>query len=370
MSNKNIITTIRNILRYILKYDPIFLIAISSLIAAALLTSSLIVPLFFQQRRQVQLDSGHRLAMGTFAHIVAVAENSSTAERAIEAAFEQISNIEDLMSYYKDDSQINKINRDGHKGPVKVSKSTFEVLQKSVEFSRLTGGAFDITVGPLEELWRSAGEANSVPTDAELQQVRSKVGYEKLILDGNEMTVRFAVEGMKIDLGGIAKGYAIDKVIEAMQKCGATGGMTDVGGDIRCFGTPPKGKEYWLIGLQEPSERLETPIGTGELTLVLKLKDAAVATSGDYRRFVLVGGKRYSHIIDRRTAAGAKGLSSVTIISKNATDADALATAVSVMGAEKSVELIERLPETEAILITTQPEYKIIKTSGAEKYIE
>lgn len=209
-----------------------------------------------------------------------------------------------------------------------------------------------------------------MPTDAELQKVRSKVGYEKLILDANELSLRFAAEGMKIDLGGIAKGYAIDKAIEAMQKNGAVGGMVDIGGDIRCFGTPPQGKEYWLIGLQEPSGKIEISPGSDELVLVLKLKDGAVATSGDYRRFVLVGGERYSHIIDRRTAAGAKGLSSVTIIANKANEADALATAVSVMGAKEGLELIDRLPETEAILITTQPQRKLIKTSGAGKYIE
>jgi len=234
------------------------------------------------------------------------------------------------------------------------------------------------------DIWRSAAEANSVPSDNELRQARSKVGYEKLILDANGMSVRFAVEAMKVDLGGIAKGYAVDKAVEAMQNGGAIGGIVDVGGDIRCFGLPPKSRDRWLIGLQDPSVGTDTAIptqvgiGTGKPLLVLKLTDAAVATSGSYRRFALIEGKKFSHIIDTKTGYSSAGLTSVTIISENVTDADALATAVSVMGAEKGLALIETIPETEAILITSPPKpvpskvdgYELIKTSGVEKFIE
>ena len=344
--------------------------------------ASLIAVLFFWPEGRIEADSGNRLVMGTFARVVAVAENSGTANRCIEAAFAEIELIDELMSDYKSDSEISEINRDGFERAVKVSRPTYEVLQKSLEFSRLSEGAFDITVGPFFELWRSASEANSVPTDAELAEVRSRVGHEKLILDVDEMSVRFAVDGMKLDLGGIAKGYAIDRAVEAMQNGGAIGGMVDIGGDIRCFGAPPRGKDHWLIGLQDPGAgsdiviAAQARINTGELLLVLKLENAAIATSGSYRRFVLIGGKKYSHIFDTRTGYSSDELASVTVISNNAIDADALATVVSVMGAEKGLALIETIPETEAILIpasagmTSQPKYKLIKTSGAEKYIK
>jgi thiamine biosynthesis lipoprotein len=195
------------------------------------------------------------------------------------------------------------------------------------------------------------------------------VGYEKLKLNNQNKTIEFSVNGMRVDLGGIAKGYAIDKAVEAMQACGAIGGMVDIGGDIRCFGTPAKGKEHWLIGLQDPNETKDG-LGESEPLLVLKLTDAAIATSGGYRRFALIEGKKYSHIIDTKTGYSSDQLTSVTIISKNATDADALATAVSVMGAEKGLALIEELPQTEAILIPSQPKLQLIKTTGAEKYFE
>ncbi len=317
---------------------------------------------------RVDVDSGMRVVMGTFARIIAVAADSNTAKGCIEAAFAEITKIDELMSDYKNDSEISELNRDGFRRAVVVSKSTYEVLQRSIEFSKLSGGAFDITIGPLVDLWRSAAEANSVPTDAELSEACSKVGYELLYLDANETNVRFAVEGMRVDLGGIAKGYALDKAVEAMQKGMAIGGMVDIGGDIWCFGSPPTGQSRWRIGLQDSRETGEN-VGTGKVLLVLELTDAAVATSGDYRRFVVIGGKKYSHILDTRTGYSRDELASVTIISQNATEADALATAVSVMGAEKGLALIETIPETEAILITSPPKYKLIKTTGAEKYI-
>ena len=220
------------------------------------------------------------------------------------------------------------------------------------------------------DLWRSAAEANAVPDDAKLAEARAKVGCEKVILDANQMSVRFAVEGMKLDLGGIAKGYAIDKAVEAMRNYGAVGGMVDVGGNIRCFGTPPKGKTHWLIGLQDPDVKSEIHFEMDKPLLKLKLNNAAVATSGHYRRFALIQGKKYSHIIDTKTSSSSDKLASVTIIAKDAITADALSTAVIVLGAEKGLALIEETPDTEAILITSPPTYEIIKTVGAEKYIK
>ena len=341
---------------------------------AASVGLSLIVTLYIMgSGRRIEADSGYRLVMGTFAHLKAIAKDNRTAKKCLDTAFAELKKVDDLRSDYKSDSEVSEVNRDAFKRAVKVSKSTFEVLQKSAEFSRLSEGAFDITIAPLTELCRTAAESDSVPTDAELEQARSKVGYEKLILDANEMTVRFAVEGMKLDLGGIAKGYSIDKAIEAMRVAGAVGGMVDVGGDIRCFGLPPKGKKTWRIGLQNPAEPdsdEETLAGVSDQVLmVLKLTNAAIATSGGYRRFFLIEGKKYSHIINPDTATSAEGLSSVTIISKNAIDADALATSVSVMGTEKGLALIEKISNTEAILITPSPNYKLIKTTGAGRYV-
>jgi thiamine biosynthesis lipoprotein len=318
---------------------------------------------------RVEADSGYQIIMGTFAHIVAVAQNAGTAKNCIRAALEEIHKVDNLMSDYKSDSDISRVNREAYEKPVQVSKSTFEVLQRSIGFSKMTDGAFDITVGPLVALFREAKETKVAPSEEQIAQAKSTVGFEKLKLDSENRTVQFSEKGMLLDLGGIAKGYAIDKSIEAAQRCGAVGAMVDIGGDVRCFGLPPKGRDHWLIGLQDPNSAIEGMEGGG-LRLVLKVINEAVATSGDYQQFVIIEGKRYSHIMNRRTGKSAESLSSVTIIADNATDADALATAVSVMGAEKGLALIEKLPNTESILIGPGPGYEIIKTPGAEKYIK
>jgi len=317
---------------------------------------------------RIEVDGGYHEVMGTFGRIVAVVMEKEAGKKCVEAGLQQLHKVDTLMSDYKDDSEISRVNREAFARAVKVGAETYEVFEKSIELSRLSGGAFDVTVGPLVDLWRSAGETNSVPGEAELAAAKSKVGYEKLLLDANEMSIRFGVEGMRVDFGGIAKGYAIDKAIEAMQKRGAIGGMVDLGGDIRCFGASPPGKNSWRIGVQDPRQT-KAWLGQGEPVLVLGLTNAAVATSGDYRRYVMVGGTRYSHIIDSKAGNGSDKLASVTIISGNATNADGLATAVSVMGAEKGLSLIEEMPGAEAILISLQPEYKMIKSSGAERYV-
>ncbi len=338
-------------------------------IAVVVVIFLILLYFFVGPGRPVRLDSGYRPVMGTFAHVVVVAKNSDTAKESIKAAFTEIHEVDNLMSDYKDDSDISRVNKNAFDGPVKVTQPTFDVLQKSIEFSKLTDGAFDITVGPLVDLWRRAGEANSVPSEDELSAARSKVGYDNLILDPVYNTVKFKVEGMRIDLGGIAKGYAIDKAVEKMQSAGAIGGMVDIGGDIRCFGQPTGGNKFWQIGLQDPNLDSDDswPVAQDKPLLVLRLTDAAVATSGGYRRFTLIDGRRFSHIFNSHTGESVQGLASVTIITENSIDADALATAVSVLGVEKGLSLIESIPHTEAILIT--PQNEITKTPNAEKFI-
>ena len=195
----------------------------------------------FWPKGRVEVDSGNRLVMGTFARIIAVAIDSDTANNCVNAAFEELNRVDELMSDYKSDSELSEVNREGFEREVKVSEALFDVLERSVTYSRETNGAFDITVGPLVDLGRWAEEKGQSLSEEEISRVRARVGFENLKLDEEERTVRFSMEGMRLDLGGIAKGYAIDKAIEVMQRLGAIGGMLDVGGDIRCFGAPPEG---------------------------------------------------------------------------------------------------------------------------------
>ncbi len=310
-------------------------------------------------------DSPFRQVMGTFARATAVSNSEKTAQLCVDAAFAELTGVDDMMSDYKADSQLSQVNKNAFDEPVKVSGALMKVLLAAIDYSKQTGGAFDITVGPVVDLWRQAEKDGQKPTDEQLAAAKAKVGYENLILDSQSLTVRFRVEGMRLDLGGIAKGYAIDRAAEAMRANGALGGMIDVGGDIQCFGiTPePKTRENWVIGLQDPDS-------DAKLLVKLKLTDTAVATSGDYRRFVLIGDDRFSHIINPQTSIAAGRLSSVTIIAPTAMQADALATAVSVMGHEKGMELIESLPNAEAILIRTEATDELLTTSRARRYIQ
>jgi FAD:protein FMN transferase len=328
---------------------------IIALVAAILITALIRT---ISQPDEVSIDSGHRQVMGTFARIIAVAADRKTALAAIESAFEKFSQVDSMMSSYKPDSQLSAVNRDAFDKPVTVNSQLFEVISSAVEYSQKSAGAFDITIGPLTDLWRQTADTGQRPSKKAIAEAHSKVGFEKLILNDENMTVRFAVDGMRLDLGGIAKGYAIDLAVEAARKAGARGAMIDVGGDIRCFGKSAGEKEKWTIGLQDPDAE-------GQILLKLKMNDAAVATSGHYRRFVLIDGERHSHIINPAGGNSAGKLASVSIIAPTAMAADALATAVSVMGTEGGMKMIEDTEKTEAILIEPgKNDY--IYTSGAE----
>jgi len=319
-------------------------------------------------RDPVRVDSGFRTVMGTFSRIIVLAPSEAAAQDCIAAAFQQQRHVDELMSDYKEDSELSQVNRQAFAEPVHVSEETFAVLEKAKAFSVLSGGAFDVTIGPLGDLWHGAADANVAPTEAQITEARSKVGYEKLLLDPQTRTVRFAVEGMRLDLGGIAKGYAIDLSVAALKEHGAVGGMVDIGGDVMCFGTPPKGKSTWVVGLQDPTVAPDD-LATDKLLLTLKVTDAAVTTSGDYRRFTQIQGRRESHIMDRQSGHGANQLVSVTIIAPDATSADALATAVSVLGLDKGLSLIEGLLNTEAILIPHTDTVEPVFTTGAQAYV-
>lgn len=307
------------------------------------------------------VDVPFREVMGTFAQVVVVMEDGGDKRAAKEAGFQELYAVDDSMSDYNSDSELSKLNRVGFDGPVKVSDELFAVVSAAVEYSGQTGGAFDITVGPLVELWRSAEKDKVKPTEEQIAGAKARVGYEKLKLDEANKTVQFLVEGMLLDLGGIAKGYAIDKGIEAAIEHGAEAVMVDVGGDMMCYGKARAGG--WKVGLQDPR-------ADGEMLLVLKLDGVAVATSGDYRRFVVIGDERYSHIFRPKAGVSAGELTSVSVIAPTAMQADALATAVSVMGAEKGLAMIEVIAGVECMVISAGDESEILHTSGIGQYID
>ncbi len=316
-----------------------------------------------QKNRTATVDSGRRQVMGTIARILAVDADEARASEAVEAAFAEIRRIDALMTDYDPQSPLSKLNQTAFKDPVIVDSDIFTVLAAAKRFSEQSEGAFDVTIGPVTHLWRKAKANQTKPNETELTRAKSLVGHENLLLDFDKRTVKFAKPGMLLDLGGIAKGYAIDKAVEILEAAGLSGGMVDIGGDIRCFGTPQNKSAHWLIGLQDPVKQ-------ADILMVLKTDDRAVATSGDYQRFVIIDGQKHSHIMNPQTADSAQTLSSVTIIAQTAMTADALATAVTVLGPEKGMDLIEIIPDVETFIIPAGENQKIQKSSGAGQYIK
>ena len=316
---------------------------------------------------RISLDSGMVNVMGTWAKLLAVGLDEDSCRSAIAIGVAELERIEDMMSWRIESSELAKVNRDAFKEPVEISVELFEVLDYAFEVSRQSGGSFDVTVGPVIDLWNNAAKSGVKPTEEEIALAKEKVGYTKIKLDSSAHTIRFMVDGMRIDLGGIAKGYAIDKATQAMISAGLLGAMVDVGGDIYCVGAPPVGRSMWKVGLQDPQDIDESH---EEIILKLKLQDLSVATSGDYRRFVLIGDQKESHIINPETSHGSREFSSVSIIAPTAMQADAVATAVSVMGLEHGMALVESIEGVEAILIGSAPEYSVIKSIGADILIQ
>jgi FAD:protein FMN transferase len=313
--------------------------------------------------RPVFVTGATHILMGTTVSITAIADDEDIAREAINKAIRQISEIEERLSYYNGQSELSVLNAQAYKQPVQVSRELYTLVEKSIEFNRLTAGAFDCTVAPMLELWREAAETGIKPTESGLREAEEKVGSDKLILNESDTSIRFAREGMRIDLGGIAKGYAIDKAVETMIESGATGGLVDAGGDIRCFGTAPEGKSGWNIGLQNPqTDQAENII------LRFVINDTAITTSGDYYRFVSLDGERINHIFDPVSKTSARQLRSVSVIAPDALTADALSTAVTVLGKDKGKSLIETLPDVEAIIISADGQ--ITRTRGIGNYLQ
>lgn len=292
------------------------------------------------------------MIMGTLVEITVIPAN----EKAIREAFEALKKVDALMSTYKEDSEISILNREGK---AQVSEETLEVIEDAIKFSNLTDGAFDITCRPLINLWKKAKKEEKVPTEEEMEEAISLVGYQRIILEGNQ--IRLEKEGMQIDLGGIAKGYAVDKAIEALKKNSIKRALVNAGGDLYALGTDPQG-EKWQIGVQDPREE-------DKIIDIIKVKDKAVATSGDYRRYFTLEGKRFSHIVNPKTGLTVQDVPmSVTIIGPDATTTDALSTGVFVLGPEEGMKLIESLPEVEGMIISEG--MNKLTSEGWEEFLE
>jgi thiamine biosynthesis lipoprotein len=270
--------------------------------------------------------------MDTVVTITVVADSSQEAESAIDAAFDEIHRLEQLLSFWTEDSEIAAIYHNAGVEPVKVSPETLEIMERAKYISEKTGGAFDPTVGPLMRLWDFREQ--KMPAPEEIKERIGLVDYRQLDIDTKNSTALLKVKGMSFDTGGIAKGYAVDRAVEVLKQKGIKSGLVAIAGDIRGFG--PK---EWKIGIRNPRAADEK----SDVMATIVLKDRAISTSGDYERFFIRDGVRYHHILDPKTGLPARGTWSVSVIAKEAVLTDGLATGVFVMGPEKGLKLLEAL---------------------------
>ncbi len=269
--------------------------------------------------------SATKYLLGTQVDIIALGQDIRAAKTACYFAFREMERIEALLSSHRPDSEISRINRQAAHRPVHVSQETFAILQRALEYSRRFGGLFDVTIGPLTTLWGFNEDRDiRVPDSTAVARLLPLVNFRNLQLDPADTSVRFARPGMRIDLGGIAKGYAIDRAAATLKAHGISRFLINAGGDIFASGRKAEGQK-WRIGIKHPRR-------PGELLAAFELSDSAVATSGDYERFVILDGLRYHHILDPRTGYPARSDQSVTVIAATAEEADAAATALFIRG--------------------------------------
>jgi len=277
--------------------------------------------------------------MGVQVRILLYAPDSSTAARACVAAFSRIAELDDMMSDYRPASELMRLCAQAGGPPVPVSDDLFLVLQRAQDLAQRSGGAFDVTVGPYVRLWREARKTGQLPSAEDLQRARELVGWQGMRLDPQAKTVQLLVPGMQLDLGAIAKGYAVDCALATLKQQGIASALVEAGGDI-VMGEPPPGKRGWRIEIADaaPDKRFVT------------LAHAAISTSGDTVQYAEIGGKRYSHVIDPRTGLRSGKPILATIIAPDGITSDSLATAACVLGKKAGVKLVRSVPGVKAYI--------------------
>jgi thiamine biosynthesis lipoprotein len=291
--------------------------------------------------------------MGTRCDVELWTEDRLKGNAAIDAVFDELRRIDNEFSTYKPESEVSRVNALAAKAPMRISKELYDLIQTSIDYSNLTRGTFDITYASVGYMYNYPDRVR--PSDAQIAAALPESNYHHIHLDPAAQTVFFDHEGVRIDFGGIGKGYAVDRGIAVLQGRGVTRAMVNAGGDSRIIGD--RFGKPWLIGIRDPDDRNRT-------ILKIPLTDTAFSTSGDYERFFDEGGVRYHHILDPRTGKSPHVVRSVTIIGPNATRTDALTKSVFVMGVKEGIAFINALPDIDVVAIT--PDRKVWYSKGLE----
>ncbi len=279
----------------------------------------------------------------TYVTVKAFGENKGEVEKAVEEAFKEMKRIQNLMDFFNPESEVSKINQSNQK--VKVSQDTAQVIKLSLLYGKKTNGAFNIAVGPLVSLW-NFGEGGLLPEEEELNKALSLVDLKSITLGEEARTVQLLKPEMKIDLGGIAKGYAADKAIETLKRHHITQALVTTGSTTKVIGLKPD-KKPWQVGIEHPRD-------TSKLIGIVPLVNQSISTSGDYQRYFVKNKKRYHHILNPKTGMPAEGVISVTVITdKSCAEADLLSTAIFVMGYPEGMKFVGKEKGLEAIIVTS-----------------
>lgn len=282
--------------------------------------------------------------MGTTFRLELYSASSAEAAQAVEAAFARAEELEQIMSDYRADSELRRLAREGSMAPMPVSSDLYDVLAKSLWTSDLSRGVFDVSIGPLVDLWRGARKTGRLPEQGEITQAKALVDYRNIEMDAARHTVYLKRSGMKLDLGAIGKGYAADQMLAVLQAQGIRHAIVVAGGEV-VAGEPPPGNSGWKVGIDTADARAGSPPCT------LLLHGAALSTSGDEHQFLEVNGHRYSHVINPATGWALEGESSTTVLARDSTTADALATAFSLMPVADGVRTAESLSGVSALWV-------------------
>lgn len=281
--------------------------------------------------------------MGSRFDLTVVAKSEAEGNHAIDLAVAEIRRIEQLISSWDPNSQTSFINQHAGIKPVQVDKELFDLIARAIKISKLTDGAFDISYASMDKIWKFDGSMTEMPNADAIAKSVEKVGYEHILLNEAEHSVFLKHEGMKIGFGAIGKGYAADKAKALLIQNGVEAGIINASGDLNAWGTQPDGKD-WMVAIVNP-------LNKHNVFSWLPIHDSAVVTSGNYEKYVTFNGELYSHIIDPRTGYPSKGILSVSIFTKSAELADALATSVFVMGVETGLDFINQLQGVACVIV-------------------
>lgn len=282
------------------------------------------------------------VCMGTEFRILLYTTNASTATSASQLAFDRVRQLDAILSDYNPESELMRLCDQAGRPPLRVSDDLFTVLENAIDLASRSEGAFDPTINPVVRLWRRARRDRELPDPEHLARARALVGYQHVELDPKARTARLAKPGMKLDFGGIAKGFAAQEALKVLSAQGIKSALVAAAGDIAVSAAPP-GAEGWKVAI--------APLETGGPAPELLLTHAAVSTSGDAEQFVKIEGKRYAHIVDPRTGLGVVGRASVTVVAPDGMTADGLDTTVFIMGAERGLPLVEATPGAAAFVM-------------------